>query len=390
VAGQLLANAPARNLGPVLELLGRVTPEEARLLVDAGYLPALARNPRSLAFAGRPGSIPLLRKLVGRGGLTSPFGTNRQEVFEVLERVLRQHEGDSAEELAAVVDRLASPISELSDRELRIAMGEVDTGTKKLLAKLTDDELKLLRSPTLDEAGLAVLRSKLSDDELRRVQAALFPGETPAVWRPKSDPHIEGRKVPQGEIDPVTGEVIRPGPTRMDVEDVRLKPGETVAQGMDRVGTVIGKKISDHKAVAEVWEKARQDVLGSRNPHTDVSPEEMLRKSGIYDQVRDRFWRLLRRPENKAAGDVFRNAGFDMSGTGAPLLETTGTKPLIDEMRRISLDHMEGFEKATGSNYRFAVDATNLSFEFQYPNTLRDAIGRRLGLGSYTKPRELP
>jgi hypothetical protein len=94
---------------------------------------------------------------------------------------------------------------------------------------------------------------------------------------------------------------------------------------------------------------------------------------------------------NGPASFFLRIRGFDLAGTGAPLIETNPSSTLIVEARRISLDHMEGFEKATGTNYRFAVDSNILSFEFQYPNTLRDAIGRRLKLGIYApKPGGSP
>jgi hypothetical protein len=149
-----------------------------------------------------------------------------------------------------------------------------------------------------------------------------------------------------------------------------LKEGETPREAVARVRQMIGRKISDFPALEKLWNKARADTL-SRNQLTAENYGK------LYDSTRDRFWGLVAAdtPDGAAARTILDSAGMGFDAQGrAPTLEDVGTGVKRAETV-VSLDHIE--EKAQGDNWRKALDADNLNFEFARPNTNREVIQAR-------------
>jgi hypothetical protein len=87
-------------------------------------------------------------------------------------------------------------------------------------------------------------------------------------------PRIEGRPVPKRQL------------RRLDLDDLPLHPGETqLSQAVERIQRLIGQRI-DQTSLLDAWNKAPARVLGNR-PLNSITKEEMLRKGGIYERVRD-------------------------------------------------------------------------------------------------------
>ena len=115
------------------------------------------------------------------------------------------------------------------------------------------------------------------------------------------------------------------------------------------------------------WDRAARHVLRDENLARDNARE-------LYEKARVRFWREVR--DDAVARRQFEDAGFDFppSRGSAPMLRDV--RPDVpDQEIRISLDHVS--ELAQGQNWRRALDADNLEFEFQMPNTFREIVQMR-------------
>jgi hypothetical protein len=165
-----------------------------------------------------------------------------------------------------------------------------------------------------------------------------------------SNQRIGGKAVP-GEARP-----------RLDMDSVPRRAGETQKQALDRVNGVIGKTISDHPLLEQLWNNARASVT-KKNPLSQSNYED------LYNRTRSAFWRRVR--GNAQATKILGDAGFAQSGgkTSAPLLSGVSSTIPVEETR-ISLDHID--EKAQGDNWKKALDANNLRFEFSQANTERE------------------
>jgi hypothetical protein len=186
------------------------------------------------------------------------------------------------------------------------------------------------------------------------INASLDGMETPGVTG-GSRPRIDDHSVPTRQ---------RP---RLDVQDLQRLPGETLAQALNRVRSVVGQRISDVPSVRGAWERARSQVL-EQNELTSSNYSE------LYDATRRRFWQEVR--NDPGAMRAFTDAGFTFpeNSTTAPLLNTANPDLAATEIR-VSLDHIQ--EKAIGENWRLALDADNLRMEFAMPNTYREIIQAR-------------
>jgi hypothetical protein len=173
----------------------------------------------------------------------------------------------------------------------------------------------------------------------------------------QSKPRIEGKAVPG-----------RPR-TKMDMNTVPRRAGETGRQAVARVRTVIGTRLSDHPFLEKLWNGAKADVLAKKS----------LTQSNygkLYERTRNAFWRKVRgnTPEGAQARQLLNDAGFELPsgirqrGT-APAL--AGVDPSIPKAERlISLDHVA--EKGQGTGWQKALDADTLRMEFAMPNTERE------------------
>jgi hypothetical protein len=221
----------------------------------------------------------------------------------------------------------------------------------------------------------------LTDEEM---DAAVESMSAPAV-RGRSRPTIAG---PEGPVrvptrrpvrldidivDPETGRVaqrVEPETGRIVPESaIPRRPGETLREAASRIERVIGQRISDTR-LAPAWQRARDNVLRGR------SVDSLGREGAIraYGAVRDQFWQLVRTPEFAEGFEFLDEAGFALTDAPAPLLRVLSADIPVQEIR-ISLDH--AFEKAIGENWRRALDADNLIFEFHNPNSFREIIQRR-------------
>lgn len=172
----------------------------------------------------------------------------------------------------------------------------------------------------------------------------------PRVTGGKSEPRIEGKRVPG-----------KPKP-KLDIDKVPVLPGENQRQAVARIRAVIGKKISDHPRLEKLWNDAKAEIL-KKETLTENNYEE------LYNRTREAFYRRIRK--DPAAKKIFSDAGFSLpeGKQTAPVLSGVGSGIPVEETR-ISLDHVQ--EKAQGDNWKKALDADNLRFEFARPNTERE------------------
>jgi hypothetical protein len=169
--------------------------------------------------------------------------------------------------------------------------------------------------------------------------------------------------------------------TRLDIENLVRRAGETRQQALNRARQVIGRRL-DTTPLGPVWERARAKVVGTRSLE-NATRQEMF---DLYGRVRDEFW--IQCKADSGAVDYLRDAGFSFPEKGrAPLIDVTdapaglGLPRAADigvQERRISLDH--NLEKALGENYRKAVDADNLTFELHNPNSNRETVQVKFNL----------
>jgi len=180
-------------------------------------------------------------------------------------------------------------------------------------------------------------------------------------------PEVTGGKRPRIDDVPVRTRQTR----RMDIGDFELLPGETSQrQALTRINRLRGRRI-DETPLGRVWEEARRDVVGSRSL-ANATREDMF---DLYNEVRDRFWDLARKDAESAR--FLEETGFEFGSSRAPALKVNKPDIPIQE-RRISLDH--NLEKALGENYKKAIDADNLTFEFHNPNSNRETVQVKFGL----------
>lgn len=180
----------------------------------------------------------------------------------------------------------------------------------------------------------------------------------PRVTGGKSEPRIEGKRVPgkpkpKLDIDKATG---------LPDEKVPARPGEKQRQAVARIRTVIGKRISDHPCLEKLWNDAKAEIL-KKETLTENNYEE------LFNRTREAFYRRIRK--DPMAKKIFSDAGFSLpkGKQTAPVLSGVGSGIPVEETR-ISLDHVQ--EKAQGDNWKKALDADNLRFEFARPNTERE------------------
>ena len=144
------------------------------------------------------------------------------------------------------------------------------------------------------------------------------------------------------------------------------RSGESGRAAVMRIKKIIGTKISDHRSIAKLWNQARASVESRQK----LTPENYKK---LYDATRNAFWRLVQGDsvDAKAARAIFEDAGigFGPKKGRAPSLQ--GTDPKLKKAEtKVSLDHIK--EKAISDNWRKALDADNLQFEFAMPNTHRE------------------
>jgi hypothetical protein len=272
-----------------------------------------------------------------------------RDMSSVLERIFQSREA-LATSFEAAARGEAVPVETVKARfeELSAALEQAKSPTKSLEEKPQVEFPKTEapeKAPAAEDAEIAAL---LEDLEVT--------AEVPRV-KGRKRPKIDGRRVPTRR------------PNRLNAEDFR-RPGEKLRAAIDRVGTVIGRKISD-TPLKNAWERARERVLQGRDI-SEVTRDEMLGKEGkqgLYDKARDIFWSEVRK--DPAARQFLEQAGFKLGEQPAAQLEVSAPDVPVEEIR-VSLDHI--LEKAQGENWRLAINGDNLQFEFHAPNSFREIV----------------
>lgn len=173
---------------------------------------------------------------------------------------------------------------------------------------------------------------------------------------------------------------------QIDVTDI-MTEAEQKALGkggfkraLERIGKVMGKKISDIELLKKHWDAARADVLKGKQP-TDYSREEVI---AMYKTAQRKFWENVRK--DPAAVEFLKNQGFEFEGDSGAAMATLGPQGkagtergnITNQERRISLDHID--EKAQGENWKRALDADNLELMFQNANSWKEIVQVKFGM----------
>jgi hypothetical protein len=337
----------AAKAGGLSEELGEVFGRLASghlALKDVGEIVAAIPKGKGAHFArairGVPGEVlaadaKMVKVLAGD---PARIETASRIGYDTFRSVFKQAEGD-----AAMVDRY---VGALGDMEQRYAA----QGRTAEYQRFLDDLAK----------GEPDARGRLDFNAVSEAEIdAAFEGRTrPSVTGGKK-PRIADRPVPTKKRD------------RLDMEDIARLEGETAQAAVDRVQKLIGRPISE-TPLKEAWEAARNKVLGGKPASSVTDKTEMIK---TYNKVRDAFWEEARvRPEAKS---FLEQLGFGFEGGGNAAQLRVNTKLPTQEVR-VSLDHSA--EKAIGENWKRAIDADNLVFEFQNPNSFREAVQVRHGL----------
>lgn len=133
-------------------------------------------------------------------------------------------------------------------------------------------------------------------------------------------------------------------------------PGAVIPKELvTRVMPVLGMRISDHAAVEACWKQAANAALGGRQL-TRENYEE------IYKSAAGMFWNRVGR--NAAAKSFFEAHGFVIDGKTSAYLDVKGV-----HRQEVSLGLDHTFPKATGDNYKYALDGDKLQLLMQADNT---------------------
>jgi hypothetical protein len=138
----------------------------------------------------------------------------------------------------------------------------------------------------------------------------------------------------------------------------RILTDPTVARN---VLSLTRKTISEHKLLAEIWERVRKIKSISEFARTTDkgSPWAKYRARLAYDAHRDRFWEAV--ANNKEARAIIERSGFKFVGE-------PGTAPIFPgvpgKAGRLSIDHvarieLEPFKALDPKNLRFVTDEEN-------------------------------
>jgi hypothetical protein len=157
---------------------------------------------------------------------------------------------------------------------------------------------------------------------------------------------------------------------RPDIED--LVPNSEEAAGehpqraaLERTRKVIGVRIAENENLKSLWDKAANDTV---NKYGGLNQENYAH---LYDQARDHFWDAVR--DDEQARKMLEHAGFAFDESRAPFLQIKDNSKVSENERRLTLDHV--IEKR--DRWDLALDADNLRFELQNPNSMREAIQQR-------------
>lgn len=248
---------------------------------------------------------------------------------------------------------------------------------EKKAAKAAKEDNKALAKEAIAEAkaleGTLSWAEKQWQSFVKADDAEIDKALTPDAIQPgrvtgtkKSGFKIDGRRVPKRKR------------RRLDAADL-MTQRESASKGglkmaLERVGAVMGKKVSEVDLLKKHWETAKTAVLKGKAVE-DYSKDTVNKK--LYPAARRMFWQLVRK--DPAAVAFLNEKGFEFkSKRGAPLAvlgpvgKNTSKGKITNQERRVSLDHID--EKAQGENWKKALDADNLEFMFQNANSNKETV----------------
>jgi negative regulator of replication initiation len=236
----------------------------------------------------------------------------------------------------------AQPRSPTGRREMIAEAAERIAAAKRALRSMTDREIELFIAG-FDEAATA---GKPGTADLKR------PPEQRADIANKPLTSKERKALDKKIAQMKAAGLLPPG--------YRYRPpkaaGAVVSAGRARKAMgVIGAKVTENPAVAACWKQAADAALGGRRLTRRNYAE-------AYKSAQARFWRLVAR--NEAAKRYFVDKGFTVPGSRSAYLDIGGVH---GQEVSLGLDHT--FPKATGDNYKLALDGDKLQFLMQADNT---------------------
>jgi hypothetical protein len=133
-------------------------------------------------------------------------------------------------------------------------------------------------------------------------------------------------------------------------------PGAVIPRDLaTKAKGVIGVRLNEHPGLSAAWADAASSALGG---------EQLTKENYVemYKSAAGRFWnRVGNSPSAKA---FFVAHGFVVDGKSSPYLDIKG---IARQEVSVGLDHMN--PKATGQNYKYALDADKIQLLFQADNT---------------------
>lgn len=341
-------------------LTGYVMAEAAQLLVTAGTLTAakgaLWGSRLGKAIQRTRGFKALVTGLEELGGPASKTRKLVGETREALKVTKVFTTLKVAREWAMRTLKLSAEFAKDLSLDAINRLGRLSEAMWKRLSRLSETAKRVLfgcASPCkCDTDAIRKMLDTMTDEDIERVVANI---DVPSV-KGKKKPWFkeEGKRIPVRKV------------RRFEAEDIPLRQGEKLKDAVNRVHKVIGTRVSDHTVLREAWGKARAKILARHTLSRENAKE-------LYDKTRDEFWKLVRSDETSLK--TLRDAGFYLpEKPGAPYLGNVSKEVPIEEIR-ISLDHSA--EKAIGENWKKALDADNLEFEFQSANSYREIVQMR-------------
>lgn len=228
-------------------------------------------------------------------------------------------------------------------------------------------------------ADAAVFEGKLKQaDDLRTHLFGMTDEEIDAALDSIESGKVTGGEKSGHKIDDVR--IPKRQRRQIDVTDL-MTEAEQKALGkggfkaaLQRIGKVMGRKISDIDVLKKHWDAARAEQLKGKQP-TDYSRDEVL---AMYAKARSKFWENVRK--DPAAVEFLKNHSFEFEGDSGAALAILGPQGqagterghITSQERRISLDHID--EKAQGENWKRALDADNLELMFQNANSWKEIV----------------
>lgn len=344
----ILRGTHPSNTPGLLRTVAGATPAELDALLGGELLRSLSWSPAILRFAQHPRGLTRLIKLLTPGGR---LGSNAPVVVDVLERLMKRRPGTSLDELGTIVDNLTFPLVDISPQQIEDLI-EGAAGTRPQVSG------GYIETPGLIEGGV--------------------PGQT----RVREGQVVgKGETVVKGGKTYTEGEVVPPGVTKMDLQDIPFTEAELKipqpelrqAAALRRVRRVIGRPLPE-TPLGKLWDDIKAEKLAGRTPQ-QVGREGVLK---LYNEIRDEFWDRVRASDEHK--QWLRQAGFFIDETQAAYLGTNNPH-LSKGQTKLSLDHQ--FEKSFRENWVYAIDADNLVFEFVNPNSFIDSIQRAFKIGTY-------